>query len=81
MDERRTSPRHRVLKTGTIIFGGETLPCVVRSLSASGARIEVNSPLWFPERFVLAVESEGLRRPCRMIWREEKRIGVAFEQT
>ena len=81
MDERRTSPRHRVLKTGTIAFSGEVLPCTVRSLSASGARIEVNSPLWFPERFVLGVESEGLRKPCRVIWRKEKRIGVAFEQT
>ena len=81
MDDRRTSPRHRVLKTGTIAFGGEELPCTVRTLSASGAGIEINSPLWYPERFVLAVESEGLRKPCRVIWRREKRIGVAFEQT
>jgi hypothetical protein len=80
MNEHRTSPRHRVLKAGTIEFGGAALPCTVRSLSTSGAGIEVNSPLWFPDRFVLAIASEGLRKPCRVVRRNERRIGVAFEQ-
>jgi PilZ domain len=79
MDERRSSPRHRVLKTGTIEFGDAAIPCTVRNLSASGAGIEVSSPLWFPDRFVLALASEGWRKPCRVMWRQEKRIGVAFE--
>ena len=79
MDERRASPRHRVLKAATIEFGEETLPCTVRNLSATGAGVDINSPLWFPERFVLAVPSEGWRRPCRLVWRNERRIGVAFE--
>lgn len=79
MEERRTTPRHRVLKAGTIEFGGEALPCTVRNLSKSGARIEVNSPLWFPDHFVLGVASEGLHKPCRVVWRLERRIGVAFE--
>lgn len=79
MDEHRISPRHRVLKAGTIEFSGETLPCTVRNLSDTGAAIEVNSPLWFPDRFVLAVASEGWRKPCRVVRRDERRIGVAFE--
>jgi hypothetical protein len=78
-EERRSSPRHRVLKAGTIEFGSEALACTVRNLSASGAGIEVNSPLWFPDRFVLAIASEGWRKPCRVVWRQEKRVGVAFE--
>jgi hypothetical protein len=81
MEERRTSPRHRVLKTGTIEFSGESIPCTVRSLSPAGARIEINTPLWFPDRFVLAVASEGLRKPCSVIWRKEQRIGLAFDQS
>ena len=81
MDEHRISPRHRVLKAGTIEFSGETLPCTVRNLSDTGAAIEVNSPLWFPDRFVLSVASEGWRKPCRVVRRDEKRIGVAFETT
>ncbi|MBR0695211.1 PilZ domain-containing protein [Bradyrhizobium lablabi] len=75
--ERRSMPRRRVLKTGTIEFGSEPIPCIVRSLSAEGARIEVNSPLWFPDRFVLAIDGE--RRSCRIVWKKEKRLGLAFE--
>ena len=79
MDNHRTAPRHRVLKTGTIEFGGGAIACTVRNLSASGAAIEVNTPLWFPDRFVLAVASEGWRKPCYVVWREDRRIGVAFD--
>ena len=81
MNEHRAAPRHRVLKAGTIEFSGEAIPCTVRSLSDSGAGIEINSPLWFPDRFVLAVASEGLRKPCSVIWRKEQRIGLAFDQS
>lgn len=80
MEERRSAPRHRVLKAGTIEFGSAAIPCTVRNLSASGASIEVNSPLWFPDRFVLAIASEGWRRQCRVARRQEKRIGIVFEQ-
>jgi PilZ domain-containing protein len=79
MNEHRAAPRHRVLKAGTIEFSGEVLPCTVRNLSASGAAIDINSPLWFPNRFVLTVASEGWRKPCRVVRRQDKRIGVAFE--
>jgi hypothetical protein len=80
MEEQRIAPRHRVLKAGTIEFGGDALPCTVRNLSATGAALEINSPLWFPDRFVLAVASEGLRKPCHIVWRKEKRIGIAFDE-
>ncbi|WP_044541281.1 PilZ domain-containing protein [Bradyrhizobium sp. LTSP885] len=76
-DEHRVAPRRRVLKAGAIEFGSEAIPCTVRSLSASGAAIEVNSPLWFPDRFVLAVDGE--RRPCRIVWKKERRLGLTFE--
>jgi len=79
MDEHRTAPRHRVLKAGTIEFSGESLPCTVRNLSAAGASVEINSPLWFPDRFVLVVASEGWRKPCRVVRRQDKRIGIVFE--
>ena len=80
MDEdHRIAPRHRVFKAGSIEFGGSAIACTVRNLSASGALIEVNSPLWFPDRFLLAIESDNLRRSCRIVWRREKRIGVTFD--
>jgi hypothetical protein len=77
-DEHRVSPRHRVLKAGTIEFGGGAIDCTVRNLSASGAALEVVSPLGIPARFDLVIIAEQLHRPCRVVWRKEKRIGVSF---
>jgi PilZ domain len=77
MTEQRRAQRHRVYKAGTIEFSGTTISYVVRNISASGAAIEVNTPLWFPDRFTLGVG--GQRKLCHVVWRREKRIGLAFE--
>ncbi len=79
MDEKRASPRHRVFKAGTIEFSGSRIDCVIRNVSETGAAIEVKSPIWFPDRFVLAMGSDGSSRHCHIVWRDEKRIGVAFD--
>ena len=76
-DNRRVAPRRKVLKAGTIEFADTAISCTVRNLSATGAAIEINTPLWFPDRFVLAVD--GQRHACRIAWRREKRLGLAFE--
>ena len=79
MDEKRTVPRHRKLKAGTIEFGGGAIDCTVRNLSEIGAAIDVVTPLFIPDRFTLHVPTENLKKRCRIIWRKEKRIGVAFD--
>jgi PilZ domain len=79
MNEPRNYPRRRALKSGTIGFGTTSVPCIVRNLSATGAALEINTPLWFPDRFTLIVPSDGLRKPCQIVWRRERRLGVAFE--
>lgn len=77
MDEKRTSPRHRVLKAGTIESRGGTIDCTVRNLSTAGAALDVTSPVGIPEHFTLF--ADGARHSCHVIWRKEKRIGVAFD--
>jgi PilZ domain len=77
MDQKRIAQRHRVLKAGTIEFNGGGIDCTLRNVSETGAALEVESPIGIPERFTLA--SNGSRRPCRVVWRKEKRIGVAFD--
>jgi hypothetical protein len=79
MDEKRIFPRHRVLKAGTIEFGGGAIDCRVRNMSNVGAALEVSSPIGIPENFTLVFQAAGLQLPCRVIWRKEKRIGVAFD--
>ena len=77
-DEHRTSPRYRVLKAGTIEFGGGAIDCTVRNLSDSGAALDVASPVGIPERFTLVLPADNARKLCQVVWRRERRIGVVF---
>jgi PilZ domain len=78
MAEKRNVGRHRVLKAGTIEFGGGAIDCMVRNMSNTGAALDVSSPIGIPEHFTLVFPADGLHMPCHVVWRKEKRIGVAF---
>lgn len=79
MVEKRTAPRHRVLKAGTIEFGGGAIDCTIRNLSNAGAALDVTSPVGIPDQFTLVVSSDRLHFACRVIYRKERRIGVKFD--
>jgi hypothetical protein len=76
--EQRTQSRRRVLRAGTIEFDGGAINCTVRNLSATGAMLDVASPIGIPPRFNLIL-GEGHLVPCRIVWRKPSRIGIAFE--
>ena len=78
-NEKRIAPRRRVLKAGLINFDGAAIPCTIRNLSATGAALDVETPLSVPDCFKLVVDGESLDQPCRVVWRKDRRIGVAFE--
>ena len=79
MDHQRMAPRRRILKAGSIECGGGVIDCIVRNLSETGAALEVVSPLYIPDRFTLMVRTDQLKRPCHIVWRKARRIGVAFD--
>ena len=79
MDEHRRNPRSRVLKAGQIRFGQSAVDCLIRNISATGACLELRSPLWFPDSFVLEMTSDGSARHCTIVWRKDGRIGVTFD--
>jgi PilZ domain len=79
MDDGRKAPRHRVLKAGTMSFGGAGITCTVRNLSDTGAALDVTSPIGIPGTFILVLESEHVQRSCRVVWRKARRIGGTFE--
>ncbi|MBB4366746.1 hypothetical protein GGD65_007820 [Bradyrhizobium sp. CIR18] len=79
MNEHRTAQRRRIFKAGTIESGGGGIDCTVRNLSETGAQLEVVSPFYIPDRFTLFILSDEFKRRCYVVWRKEKRIGVAFE--
>jgi hypothetical protein len=78
MDEKRTAPRHRVLKAGTIEFGGGAIDCTIRNMSI-GAALDVSSPIGIPDQFTLVLPADGQHIACHVVWRKQKRIGIAFD--
>ena len=76
--ERRAQLRKPVFKAGTIEFDGVGVDCTVRNISATGAALEVVSPLTIPHEITLNIRSGEVRQHCYIVWRKEKRIGVAF---
>ena len=79
MDDRRLEPRLRTYKAGTIEFDGAGIDCTVRNMSATGAFLEVPSPVGIPHEITLNVPTRQLRRHGYIVWRKEKRIGVIFD--
>jgi hypothetical protein len=67
------------MKAATIEFDGGSAVCVIRDLSISGAGLEVVSSVEIPDHFTLALRSDGLYFPCRVAWRKEHQMGVAFD--
>jgi PilZ domain len=78
MTERRATPRQRVFKAGTIEFAGGGVDCTIRNMSISGAALDVVSPAGIPHEVTLNILSHQVRQHCYIIWRKEKRVGVAF---
>jgi hypothetical protein len=77
--ERRAIPRKPVLISGAIQFAGGAINCLVRNMTISGAALDVADPHDIPERFNLVFKADGTHIPCHAVWRQEERIGVAFD--
>ena len=80
MIEKRAAPRHRVLKHGTLAFGGGGgVDCMVRNISESGARLEIVNPVGLPASFTLVIQADQFMRRCHPVWSSDNQIGVAFD--
>lgn len=79
--EKRLAPRRNTLIAATLVYnGGRTrTECVIRNLSASGAKLELRgSVASIPNTFDLI--APGHRpHPCRVMWRTLKELGVQFQ--
>jgi hypothetical protein len=77
--EKRTIFRKRVLKNAQIILSDKApkLDCAVRNISDTGACLQVSTTYGIPAAFDVIIE--GVRRPCRSIWRTDTKIGITFE--
>ncbi len=80
-DNKRKVRRCRMSYRGRILDGGAPRACILRDVSATGARIQVMTAAELPVEFVLALSAQGRpRRKCRVIWRNDKEVGVRFQK-
>jgi PilZ domain-containing protein len=79
MSERRRYSRIRVQKAAKIVIGTwSVLDCVVRDLSSTGARIEVQDAPNLPDAVDMTFDGGRTFRPCRLRWRSPTETGVEF---
>jgi hypothetical protein len=69
----------RTILSGKIVsnFGQSTIDCAVRSLSDVGACLQVESNREVPQQFELVMHGGRERKPCRVQWQSDDRIGVS----
>jgi hypothetical protein len=66
------------LKTAQIVLSDNAprLECSIRNLTQAGACLQLSTTYGLPVNFDVIIE--GVRRPCRSIWRTETKIGITF---
>jgi hypothetical protein len=78
MEEHRSSSRRRIVKSGTISYGGaDQIDCTVRNISETGACLQIESSVGIPNRFILVINK--VIYLCHVEWRAGRRLGVRFD--
>ncbi|HEY7386023.1 MAG TPA: PilZ domain-containing protein [Beijerinckiaceae bacterium] len=80
-DNKRIATRQRSFLKGRVIYnGGQTnLECLIRDISATGARLEFSSSVTLPDRFDLYLPHREETCKAHIQWRRGEEIGVAFD--
>jgi PilZ domain-containing protein len=79
--DKRRSRRRPLQHEGRIkrSDGEPQIPCSVRDISATGARLAVEMPAAVPNQFILLLSRDGrTRRACAVVWRSAEEVGVEF---
>ena len=80
MTEHRSSTRSRTLLQAKVVFNdrSSTFDVVVRNLSGTGAKLELNTPFAVPNRFELEIPARDLHYAAEVRWRDSNHVGVEF---
>ncbi len=79
-DDRRAIQRTRVLRGAKIIVArrSSVIHCTVQNITGGGACLKFANTFGLPATFDLTFEHGRTRRFCRVVWRTEDKLGVAF---
>jgi PilZ domain len=78
MEEKRKHPRTEINEPAYVSSGGSVMSCTVRNISADGAAIDVENPVFVPPRFRLVMARDSSVRECSIAWIQDNRIGLTF---
>jgi hypothetical protein len=78
---RRDVQRTRVMRSAKIIVPRRSpmIHCTVQDITSGGACLKMANTLGVPDIFELTFEQGRTRRSCRVVWRTDDRLGVAFD--
>lgn len=75
----RAERRHRTLKSGAVVLlDWSTIDCVIRDMSAAGARLRFPTVTRLPAAFGVMVLGEALLYPAEKRWIRGTDVGVRF---
>lgn len=75
----RQAKRVSLDRSGRVMAGGGAQhACIVRDISAAGARLLLPEAGGMPDTFTLALDPGGDPWTCRVVWRSLGEIGVTF---
>lgn len=80
MSDNRRETRQRTFLKGRIIFnnGASSMDCLVRDMSATGARLALTETATLPEQFELYIPQKERTYRSSLRWRRSDGIGIAF---
>jgi len=80
MQQARSASRLRSFLKGRIRFNGglRSLECLVRDISATGARLEISEAVSLPDRFELYLPHQAITHNASIEWRRGNQLGITF---
>lgn len=80
MSELRRETRLRTFLKGRIVFnnGNSSMDCLVRDISASGARLMLSQTATLPDGFDLIIPAKDRTHKATLRWRKADSVGVTF---
>lgn len=79
MRERRADQRLKTLKEAKVMLTDWiSVDCILRDISAGGARLEFEHPITLPKEFRVHIVSGNITIPAEPCWQRRNEAGVRF---
>ena len=76
--KQRIAPRRAVVGPAVLKAPGLRVDCIIRDLSARGAKLEVAEAIPLPKEFNLWLVKANTSRHVRLKWRRRHFVGIEF---